>query len=354
MTHPLLASIGSSRDVFIHQIDALNARALLVRLSAEQLKAASFLDDRIIAPGVEAAWVPLVELDAAASRAPKFVGGMIFHIGHCGSTLISRLVEEATGARSLREPAILRTLAQLLAAADDGAGLWPWEKISASLQTALNVAGGGAPSIIKATSYCGDLAAMISATRLFCFVVPATYIASMMSGANPTDLKLHAALRLKRLRRITGDAIADLHALSPGEMAAMSWACECAAALASTNAPDAKFMSVDFDRFLENAANWLTAIIAHLGLSADAARINTVLSGPLMRSYSKDFSFAYSPTDRREIVAENLAAHRAEVERGLSWLSRQASAHRAINDAVGAFGGQASLRTQSRAPNLSP
>ncbi|MEZ5921617.1 MAG: hypothetical protein R3C60_09740 [Parvularculaceae bacterium] len=339
MTHPLLASIGSDRDVFIHQIDALNARALLVRLGEAQLKAASFLDDRIITPGVNTAWVPLAELDAAASRAPQFSGGVIFHIGHCGSTLISRLVEETTGVRSLREPAILRTLAQLRAATDDGVGLWPHAKIEKSLQTALNVAGGGAPSIIKATSYCGDLAPMISAPQLFCFVVPATYIASMMSGANPTDLKLHAALRLKRLRRITGDAIADLHALSPGEMAAMSWASECTAALISKSTQNAKFLSVDFDRFLEDSTDGLAAIFAHFGLSADKARINTVLSGPLMQSYSKDFSFAYSPTDRREIVAENLAAHRAEVDFGLDWLKRQADAHQAIWDAVQTFSG---------------
>src|SRR3546814_20118484 len=53
-------------------------------------------------------WNALPGLGAAAPR-PDF----IFHIGHVGSTLVSRLLAEVGDALPLREPMLLRALAQV-------------------------------------------------------------------------------------------------------------------------------------------------------------------------------------------------------------------------------------------------
>jgi hypothetical protein len=69
---------------------------------------ASFLDERLIAEPALADWRPWPEVERAA--APLAVScDFIFHIGHVGSTLISRLLGRCAGVFSLRETAVLRT-----------------------------------------------------------------------------------------------------------------------------------------------------------------------------------------------------------------------------------------------------
>ena len=67
---------------------------LLVRTSESAYRQASFLDDRFLAGDRESLWVPAAELYAAAAlidcaRPLHFV----FHTGHVGSTLVSRLLD---------------------------------------------------------------------------------------------------------------------------------------------------------------------------------------------------------------------------------------------------------------------
>ena len=75
-------------------------------------RAASFLDDRILTSDVKGSWVSLGSvLDAAQAIGERKPLHFIFHTGHVGSTLLSRLLDESGCVLSLREPLPLRTLA---------------------------------------------------------------------------------------------------------------------------------------------------------------------------------------------------------------------------------------------------
>src|SRR3546814_2757077 len=77
-------------------------------LGEADYRAASFLDQRLLTDRVGRewrAWNALPDLGAAAPR-PDF----IFHIGHVGSTLVSRLLAEVGDALPLREPMLLREI----------------------------------------------------------------------------------------------------------------------------------------------------------------------------------------------------------------------------------------------------
>src|SRR6185295_7430347 len=88
------------------------AAVLLVQLNEGAYRAASFLDDRILTAGLKGGWATVAGLrDAArALPAPRPLN-FIFHTGHVGSTLLSRLLDESGCVLSLREPLPLRTLA---------------------------------------------------------------------------------------------------------------------------------------------------------------------------------------------------------------------------------------------------
>lgn len=288
----------------------------------------------MLGPGVEGGWAPVAEIDAAAGKAPPARAGLIFHIGHCGSTLISRLIEEAGNVRVLREPLTLRQFALIDADLPDGLSLWDEATLRRRMDLYFRTASCGEMTMIKATSWCGALSARIPAPALFCYVKPEAYVAAMLGGPNnPVDLRLHAPLRLKRLRRLCSAPVADLAALSPGEMAAMSWAAETAT-FAETS-----LLAVDFDDFLLRQEERLGALLAQFALPSSPERIRAALSGPLMRTYSKDASFDYSPQDRREIIAEHATNNAAEIARARSWLDASAKSHPPIDAALSRFGG---------------
>ena len=110
----LAARLPDSPDVYLQKIDLPGQVLLLVQLDPTAYRAASFLDDRILGPDTRGAWIAL----SRAAHALRTVSSarplhFIFHTGHVGSTLVSRLLDETGTVLSLREPLPLRTLAEV-------------------------------------------------------------------------------------------------------------------------------------------------------------------------------------------------------------------------------------------------
>ena len=91
---------------------------------------ASFLDQRLLTgeDHGEAEWVSWADLRQAADRLPVRTN-FIFHIGHGGSTLLSRLLGGHDGVFSLREPAVLRPLALSAAPPEREQALGVWLRL---------------------------------------------------------------------------------------------------------------------------------------------------------------------------------------------------------------------------------
>src|SRR5436190_10119514 len=93
---------------------ALDPAAGMVRLVAmdrDSYREASFLDDRLMRQPVDAQLVPWPDVEAAVAGDLRNDARWIFHIGHVGSTLVSRLLGEIDGVLGVREPRLLRDLA---------------------------------------------------------------------------------------------------------------------------------------------------------------------------------------------------------------------------------------------------
>src|SRR3984885_3965438 len=82
----------------------------LVKLDEAAYRAASFLDQRLCSCGYPQHSCAPALLQSAAARLPARAH-YIFHTGHVGSTLVSRLVGAHPQLFALREPALLRALA---------------------------------------------------------------------------------------------------------------------------------------------------------------------------------------------------------------------------------------------------
>lgn len=315
----LLDDLPLDREVYPHQYNVAGDQLLLVRLAVEAQAEASFLDDRVLSPNTQGAWFSWDQLAPAKAKLAERQPHYVFHMGHCGSTLISRLISEAADAIAVREPLPLRALA--FDAAEGAGALLSEPGISERFSFFERCwARGGKPVIVKATSICTDLADKTDAGRaraLFLYQTPETHLAALLAGANTlNDLRGFAQMRHRRLSR-RYDA-PPLAASSVGELAAQVWLCEASAAAAVHDAAGLSIMN--FENFLSTPGLELARACELFGLTPGQNKIEAALGGPIMQTYSKAPEHAYSPATRREIIADAEKKHGEEIRRGAAYL----------------------------------
>ena len=347
----LYRDLPAALEVHLHQIDLLQDTVLLARLTRTDFAQASFLDQRVLSRETAADWVPWGALAQRLSdQARTSPAHYLFHIGHCGSTLLSRLLAEL-GVLPLREPLTLRTLAELHPDLDAAHSRWSRATFDARLALVLAAYDRGAgPRAVQPTSWCNDLAPAILAddarTRAtVCFVRPRAHIANLLVGpASRLDLMSMAPMRLRRLDVRVGGGTGRLAEMSPGVVAAMSWAAEMASlAAALEDVEPERLCCIDFDVFLEDTGKGLRRLAEHTGAGTiEHARLDAVASGPATRQYSKAPEHAFDTGLRRRLLEQSQALFGEEIRAGLDWLERTAGRFVPVARALERFGGGAS------------
>ena len=119
----------------------------------------------------------------------------IFHIGHVGSTLVSRLLGELDGVLAIREPRLLRDLA-LSPPEVRQRYIAPVPKLMSRTFAADEIA------CVKATSFASEIAPQLvppGERALFMYATPRNYIASILAGENSLqELRMLAGPRAQR------------------------------------------------------------------------------------------------------------------------------------------------------------
>jgi hypothetical protein len=337
----LSAQLSSSPDAYAQKVDFVRDAALVVRLDAAAYRGASFLDDRMLGPATTGAWIPFARVAEAARRV---TGGrpvhFIFHTGHVGSTLVSRLLDETESVLSLREPLPLRTLAEAHDARGRAESLVSEAQLDLALATFMTLWSRGyartAAVVVKATSSAGRLAPellqrYVGARAIYLNLSAEPYLATLLAGQNsPLDLRGHGPERIRRLQSFVDDPIGPLHAMSVGELAAMSWLTESHSQHEAVARFPGRVVAIDFDAFLAHVPEDMARIVGHFGLPADSRYLGAVGRSPALKRYSKAPEYAYTPEVRAEILRQARRDHRDEIRKGLAWLERLAQANPAV------------------------
>jgi len=108
---PTSEEIARDATWLAQALDPVAGVARLIAMDRDAYRAASFLDDRMLQHPVDAQIVPWPEVEAAMAGDRRSDARWIFHIGHVGSTLVSRLLGEIDGVLAVREARVLRDLA---------------------------------------------------------------------------------------------------------------------------------------------------------------------------------------------------------------------------------------------------
>ncbi len=337
----LLQRLPNSVDVAVQAFDLVRDRALLVELGAETHRRASFLDERILKPKIKGAWVELGRvMEAAHSVKVQHPLHFIFHTGHVGSTLVSRLLDETGSVFPLREPAALRQVAE----AFDGGGridsLINARGFAVLLGGFLKLWGRGDAAtkavVLKATSSVGRMAPVLlaqqsTARAIYLNLKAEPYIATLLGGANAAlDLRGHGPERFRRLVNYGVAELQPLHQHSRGELAAASWLVETWSQQKALDAAGPRMIAVDFDVLLGDIAGELGRIVRHLGLPHTATYLANVNQSPVLTRYAKAPEHAYSPALRMQILAQARSQEAEEIRKGLAWLDRMAAANASV------------------------
>ena len=323
-------------DAYVQNVDLVRGLVLAVRIDAATYRAASFLDDRILGPSVQGAWIAGSEASAAARQvhAPRPLH-FIFHTGHVGSTLVSRLLDETGSVLGLREPLPLRVLADVHAQLAAPESLLGEEQFGALVEMTLRFWSRGydwtRAVVVKATSSAGPaalplLAARPDARAIYLNLGAEAYLATLLGGANSaTDLRGHAPGRMRRLVARGLAPPVPLHRMSQGELAALGWFVESAARDEALRRFPDRVLAIDFDAFLTDVGGSIARICRHFALEPAADYLASVAGHPALGRYSKSPDRPFAAGERDRILAESRRDHRDEIMRGMSWLERMAA-----------------------------
>ena len=297
---------------------ALDPAAGVVRLVAmdrDSYRSASFLDDRLMQQPVDAQIVPWPDIENAVAGDMRTDARWIFHIGHVGSTLISRLLGEIAGVLAIREPRILRDIAMTPRDVRD-------RYVAAIPKLMSRTFAEGETSCVKATSFASEVAADLvpaGGRALFMYATPRNYIASILAGENSVK-ELHALDDYRR-QRLEQREIAFPPARNDAERAAAAWACEMATLeAAAAIMTDRDIAWADFDAMLRDMPAELGRIASHFGFDASEAQLRELASGSIMRRYSKDPKYEYTPQLRDDLIAQELRLQGRDIDGALAML----------------------------------
>lgn len=336
MDKSALDSISVDPGAFLQRLDVVTRRALFVRVTRQELERASFLDERLGMQGREGLWATFQELSAISADPAQIhpAPGFIFHIGHCGSTLLSRLLDTNPDVLGLREPVALRDLA--IAERELGSPIGrlnrqQWEGLlDASMRLLGRPFSAGQQTVIKATSTCNNLIEPIlrrddrtKAVLLYQKLEP--HLATTLKGAaGGMDALQAAPSRLEFLHGLLADDSLRLHDMDGGEVVAMGWVAELARffQLKSSSSLGSRLILLDFEQLLDDVPSHVGSVLRHLEIPQVPEPERTMKQSAVMQAYAKSPSHGYSPGDRKHDLDLSRRTFAAGIERGMQWAHR--------------------------------
>ncbi|HEX8308308.1 MAG TPA: hypothetical protein VF645_07795 [Allosphingosinicella sp.] len=277
--------------------------AILVPMDRAAYHRSIFLDHRISPASNRSMRLPLAAL-AGEDRAPARTG-WIFHVAHCGSTLLARALDDPGLNLVLREPLALR---QMAFARDPKRLALTAAMLSKRYRKDL-------PTVVKANVPVNfllpDLVALDpEAPAIFLYASLRDYLLAILRSENHRGW-------LQRVTAQLAACLGDLSGLSDAERCAALWLAQMRAFESAISAmPNAR--ALDAEAFFSAPRPTLKAAAAHLGVPLDDSAIDATVAGPLFATYSKNPELPFdneARLARRAELEEPLAPELAEAQR---------------------------------------
>ena len=255
-------------------------------------------------------WQPVALAGRAAPPAPT---AWIFHVAHCGSTLLRA---RSTSYRPTWCCASRSRFGSSLSRPIPNGWRRPLAMLSKRYRADL-------PTIVKANVpvnfLLADLAAFNpQAPAIILYLDLADYLIAVLRSEPNREW-------VRRITTLLSVHLGDLSGLSEAERAASLWLAQMQGfAAALGRMPNAR--TLDGDTFLADPRRWLRRAADHLGVPMTEDNLESVVGGPLFAAYSKNPRVPFNNAmrlARRSEFARKLAP---ELERAQHWIEKKSDA----------------------------
>ena len=302
-----LDDLFASPDHYLHSFEG--DAAIFVPMDREAYRRSIFLDRRISPPSSRSMQLPVAALLGKAPAPAQT--GWIFHVAHCGSTLLARALDDPEANLVLREPLALRQLALVPDA----------ERLKVVLAMLAKRYRAERPTIVKANVPVNFLLPEIAAIEaearvIFLYLGLEDYLRAILRNDGHREW-------LGNVTRQLAGHLPDLAGASDAERAAALWAAQMRAfAKAMDEWPSAR--SLDAEDFFAEPARFVALAAAHLQVPMSGEQVEALVAGPLFATYSKNPELAFDNEARLAQRRELEAALAPEIEQARAWVEREA------------------------------
>jgi hypothetical protein len=329
MTDPRIATLFDSPEMLFRDF-RLDPEPILTRfLPMTELgyRASSQLDRRAATQGKQGFALPLEDLLELMHQHenPVRETHYILHVGHCGSSLLSRLLGELPGHFSLRDPMPLTRVAQAVMRVDHPQQPIARETVDKMLAVSVGLMGRTwrpderalvKPGYFAFPAYANLMRAHPDNHAILLDLPLEVFLATMLRP-NRLDEQRRAMTEIyARPWAAITDTSLDAEALSPGEVAAVMWLSHQASLAVVEKASPDRVMRLTFDEYLADPAGTLIACGRFLGVDHPPEGIDALLASPLPSRYAKDTDHEYSAAMRDEALASSRKMYADEIRAG--------------------------------------
>ena len=327
---PEVDDVRSSALWHFHDYDLENSSFTLLKIDESLYRSASFLDQRVEPDSPAKLRYDLKQLETLfpdrgmAQQQSMF----IFHIGHCGSTLLSRALASSPEVLPVREPLTLRHLAGDYRNSEiTGAGSTHSARLSLLGITLRALARNFHPDqtpVIKATSTCNNLILLIlerreTARAILMFVTLESYLAGMLGKLTPAlDLQGHALSRMSDWAGIKNSRPLKVGGMAENKLAVVAWLTSMRYLTEAKARLENQTALLDFELFLQQTDVELARAAKYFAIGEETEKI--LAAWPKVSSgYSKKPDYPYSAQTRRITLQRGRLIRGDEIRQGMQW-----------------------------------
>ena len=316
-------------DLFLWQFD--DSSALFVRMDRDAYHNSIFCDQRILATSRDIVRIDCSRLHSYLSGRPRCESGLnyIFHIAHCGSTLLARALDIKEDNIVYREPAVLRQLG-----AEAASGFYRttpparWQRrLELSVALLKRSYALDAPVIVKANVPVNFMTQALLENgpdnrALLLYSNLENYLLAVLKSANHRSWVAAICTELgPAIEAVTGIAAEQRQGLSIPEAAASLWMAQMAI-FGQIAKAHSDVRTLDAEVFYGNPENTLQKCFEFVGQPIDGSAINEIVKSELFTRYSKDPRQSYDNETRlaqREEIRGRLAG---DIDKGRDWINQ--------------------------------
>ena len=340
---PVAAALVRDAEWLVQGFDSSGRAMHFVHVPRAALRDLSFLTDQALRER-ERRTIGLDLVERSLADIERVPVHYIFHTAFCGSTLLTRALEQLGAGASLKEPGLLTNLLYYLGRWSDGDDQ---RRIGLAAAMLARPIGDASATIVKPSCFASPLAPALLAAR------PSSR-AVFLSGSLRDFLAAVAKRSIRGrtwARRAYADAMrsmpfdfhfthSDLLELTDLQIAGLAWLMRtCFLRQAAASVAPGRVLELQFADLRNSPESTLSRAVQFLGAECSQDQIRQTLDGPVFAHHAKQPGQAYTMAARDDEMATALATHGEEIETVADW----------VEAIAGGFGlhGPATPRAQS-------